>query len=89
MKNMTLANIAQAVGGTLDAKMLPEAVSAEHTQAQSVVLDSRLVEPGGIFIATRGEHVDGHSFIDQVFDAGALGVICEEAPVQPLSLIHI
>lgn len=83
MKNMTLANIAQAVGGTLDAKMLPEAVSAEHTQAQSVVLDSRLVEPGGIFIATRGEHVDGHSFIDQVFDAGALGVICEEAPVQP------
>lgn len=83
MKNMTLANIAQAVGGTLDAKMLPEAVSAEHTQEQSVVLDSRLVEPGGIFIATRGEHVDGHSFIDQVFDAGALGVICEEAPVQP------
>ncbi len=83
MKNMTLANIAQAVGGTLDAKMLPEAVSAEHTQAQSVVLDSRLVEPGGIFIATRGEHVDGHSFIHQVFDAGALGVICEEAPVQP------
>ncbi len=83
MKNMTLANIAQAVGGTLDAKMLPEAVSAEHTQAQSVVLDSRLVEPGGIFIATRGEHVDGHSFIDQVFGAGALGVICEEAPVQP------
>lgn len=83
MKNMTLANIAQAVGGTLYAKMLPEAVSAEHTQAQSVVLDSRLVEPGGIFIATRGEHVDGHSFIDQVFDAGALGVICEEAPVQP------
>lgn len=83
MKNMTLANIAQAVGGTLYAKMLPEAVSAEQTQAQSVVLDSRLVEPGGIFIATRGEHVDGHSFIDQVFDAGALGVICEEAPVQP------
>lgn len=83
MKNMTLANIAQAVGGTLYAKMLPEAVSAEHTQAQSVVLDSRLVEPGGIFIATRGEHVDGHSFIDQVFDTGALGVICEEAPVQP------
>lgn len=83
MKNMTLANIAQAVGGTLYAKMLPEAVSAEQTQAQSVVLDSRLVEPGGIFIATRGEHVDGHSFIDQVFDGGALGVICEEAPVQP------
>lgn len=83
MKNMTLANIAQAVGGMLYAKMLPEAISAEHTQAQSVVLDSRLVEPGGIFIATRGEHVDGHSFIGQAFDAGALGVICEEAPVQP------
>lgn len=83
MRNMTLANIAQAVGGTLHTEMLPTETAADHTEAQSVVLDSRLVERGGIFIATRGEHVDGHSFIDQVFDAGALGVICEVAPVQP------
>ncbi|MDE7184492.1 MAG: UDP-N-acetylmuramoyl-tripeptide--D-alanyl-D-alanine ligase, partial [Lachnospiraceae bacterium] len=83
MKKMTLATIAQAVGGTLHAEMLPAGISADHTEVRSVVLDSRLVEQGGIFIATRGEHVDGHSFISQVFEAGAVGVICEEALVQP------
>lgn len=83
MKKMTLANIAQAVGGMLHTEMLPAGLSADHTEASSVVHNSRQLEQGGIFIAMRGERVDGHSFINQVFEAGALGVICEEAPAQP------
>ena len=83
MKNMTLKNIAQAVGGVLHAEMLPPGISVDGTEVRSVVLDSRLVEEGGVFIATRGEHVDGHSFISQVFEAGVIGVICEKAPEQP------
>lgn len=83
MKNMTLKNIAQAVGGTLHTEMMPAGISADHTEAQCVVHDSRQAVRGGIFIATRGEQVDGHSFIGDVFAAGAIGVICEEAPAQP------
>ena len=83
MKNMTLKNIAQAVGGTLHTEMRPAGISADHTEAQCVVHDSRQAVRGGIFIATRGEQVDGHSFIGDVFAAGAIGVICEEAPAQP------
>ena len=83
MKNMTLKNIAQAVGGTLHTEMMPVGISADHTEAQCVVHDSRQAVRGGIFIATRGEQVDGHSFIGDVFAAGAIGVICEEAPAQP------
>lgn len=83
MKNMTLKNIAQAVGGTLHTEMMPAGISADHTEAQCVVHDSRHAVRGGIFIATRGEQVDGHSFISEVFAAGAIGVICEEAPAQP------
>ncbi len=83
MKNMTLKNIAQAVGGVLHAEILPPGISVDGTEVRSVVLDSRLVEEGGVFIATRGEHVDGHSFISQVFEAGVIGVICEKAPEQP------
>lgn len=78
MKNMTLANIAKAVNGSLhnaDQKMTQE--------ASGVVLDSRKVEPGYVFVATKGERVDGHTFIDAVFDKGALGVICEKAPENP------
>ena len=83
MRNMTLRNIAEAVGGTLCTEGMPADISAASTEASGVVLDSRKVEKGYVFIATRGERVDGHSFIDSVFDAGAMGVICERAPENP------
>lgn len=78
MKNMTLENIATAAGGTLY-----HAEGCMGKEAQGVVLDSRKVEKDYIFIATRGERVDGHTFIDAVFEKGALGVICEKAPANP------
>ena len=48
--------------------------------AAGVVLDSRKVEKDFIFIATKGERVDGHDFIPQVMKKGALAVVCEKAP---------
>ena len=83
MKNMTLKKIAQAVGGVLCTEYMPPHINADQTQAVQVVLDSRKVEQGYVFIATCGERVDGHNFIDAVFDAGAIGVICEKAPENP------
>ena len=83
MRNMTLKNIARAVNGVLYTGGMSPAVDADTTEAAGVVLDSRKVKKGDIFIATRGERVDGHSFIEQVFDSGAMGVICEKAPAHP------
>lgn len=83
MKNMTLKKIAEAVNGTLYTEALSDQGLIDTVEANGVFLDSRKVKNGDIFIATRGEHVDGHSFIDSVFDAGALGVICEQAPKNP------
>ncbi|MFA7537020.1 MAG: UDP-N-acetylmuramoyl-L-alanyl-D-glutamate--2,6-diaminopimelate ligase [Desulfuromonadales bacterium] len=40
--------------------------------------DSRLVEPGGLFFALRGAQVDGHRFIAQAVDRGAVAVVVEE-----------
>lgn len=76
---MTLQAIAEAVDGQLENTGKCD-LSKEAT---SVVIDSRLIEEGGIFVATKGERVDGHSFIDQVFENGALGVICEKLPSKP------
>ena len=45
-----------------------------------VVIDSRKLTAGNLFVATVGERVDGHDFINQVFEKGALGVICERLP---------
>jgi UDP-N-acetylmuramoyl-tripeptide--D-alanyl-D-alanine ligase len=39
-------------------------------------VDSRLVQPGQLFVALRGEHVDGHDFIPAAIEAGAAGVLC-------------
>jgi len=74
MKNMTLANIALACGGELYGG------EENGTQASCVVIDSRKIEKDGIFIATKGERVDGHDFISRVAEKGALGVVCEKAP---------
>lgn len=83
MKHMTLKNIAQAVGGILHMEGAAADVSADSTEVLGVVHDSRKAQKGFLFIATVGERVDGHSFIDSVFEKGALGVVCEKAPQKP------
>ncbi len=40
--------------------------------------DSRQIEPGDLFIAIKGEKVDGHRFIVSAAQAGALGALCSE-----------
>lgn len=77
MKNMTLKNIAQACKGVL---YNSTDEMDKQTEASCVVIDSRQITPGGIFIATPGERVDGHSFIPQMAEKGALGVVCEKEP---------
>jgi UDP-N-acetylmuramoyl-L-alanyl-D-glutamate--2,6-diaminopimelate ligase len=46
----------------------------------SLAVDSRKVEAGSVFIAIRGLHADGHLFIDEVQDRGAVAVVCETLP---------
>lgn len=75
MKNLTLENIANAVKGKLYNHS-----SASMGEVEGVVLDSRKVEKGYLFVATKGERVDGHSFINDVYDKGAKAVICEKVP---------
>lgn len=75
MKNMTLANIANACGGALFCD--PELKDREITGAGS---DSRLIEKGNLFFALRGAQTDGHKYIPDVYEKAALCVVCEEVP---------
>lgn len=43
-----------------------------------IALDSRKVEPGNIFVALRGEHSDGHRFIPQAIQRGAVAIVGTE-----------
>lgn len=76
---MTLAQMAEACDGILHEGVYKDRTAQDVT---GVVLDSRKADPGCVFIATRGERVDGHDFIDSVFEKGALGVVCEKVPMQ-------
>ncbi|WP_432064681.1 UDP-N-acetylmuramoyl-tripeptide--D-alanyl-D-alanine ligase [Streptomyces sp. C10-9-1] len=74
---LSLAEIAEIVGGqTHD---IPDpAIQVTG----SVVIDSRAVEPGGLFAAFRGEHADGHDFAAGAVDRGAVAVLA----ARPLGL---
>ena len=46
--------------------------------------DSRKIKPGMIFVAYKGESSDGHQFIASAVDNGAVVVVGEEFPQQPM-----
>lgn len=73
MKNMTLENIASCCNGTYFGDE-----SKKQTEVSGIVIDSRKVTEGCLFIPIRGEKVDGHSFIPAVMEAGALACLSEE-----------
>jgi UDP-N-acetylmuramyl tripeptide synthase len=41
--------------------------------------DSRRVAPGNLFVAIKGDQFDGHAFVEQAIDKGAIAVVCEDA----------
>jgi UDP-N-acetylmuramoyl-tripeptide--D-alanyl-D-alanine ligase len=51
-----------------------------QVEIRSAVIDSRLVTPGCLFIALRGEHHNGHEFVPQAVERGAIVTISEVAP---------
>lgn len=73
--NLSIAEIASACHGQLFCS-----TEASSTLVTGIVLDSRKVTEGGVFVATVGERVDGHKFIGDVFAKGASLVICEKTP---------
>ena len=61
-----------------------------ETNFPGVSTDSRNVREGELFIALRGEHFDGHSFIPEVLARGAAGiVVMEDTPRQPTVIISV
>lgn len=73
MKYMSLQEIATACGGTYfgDKNKLSLEVSG-------VAIDSRKVEKDFLFVAIKGARVDGHDFIPQVMENGALCALSEK-----------
>jgi len=67
---LTLAEVAAAVGGVLADVPDPDAVVTGP-----VTVDSRRVAPGGLFVAVAGAHHDGHDFAATAVASGAVAVL--------------
>ncbi len=65
----TLASVAESVRGAV--------TGDEKIEVNSVTTDSRLVQPGALFVALRGEHFDGHDFAGQAIRDGAAAALVE------------
>ncbi|MGB3399243.1 MAG: Mur ligase domain-containing protein, partial [Candidatus Deferrimicrobiaceae bacterium] len=48
-----------------------------------ISIDSRTVRPGDLFVAIRGERVDGHAFLDAAARAGAATALVEREVSSP------
>jgi UDP-N-acetylmuramoyl-tripeptide--D-alanyl-D-alanine ligase len=73
MIDLTVAQIAEIVGGTL-ADVSPEA-AAELRVTGTVEFDSREVGSGGLFLALPGARSDGHDHAGSAVAAGAVAVL--------------
>jgi UDP-N-acetylmuramoyl-tripeptide--D-alanyl-D-alanine ligase len=69
---LSLEQVAATTSGRLDGVPDPGAVVSGV-----VVADSRRVGPGGLFVAVKGERVDGHDFAAGAVEAGAIAVLAE------------
>lgn len=72
MKNLSLKNIALACNGKLY-----NGENVENCVVSDVVIDSRKATKDCLFVPIKGVRFDGHDFIPQVFESGALCVLSE------------
>ncbi|MGX1702324.1 UDP-N-acetylmuramoyl-tripeptide--D-alanyl-D-alanine ligase [Microbacterium sp. NPDC055357] len=71
---LTLARVVDAVRGDL---RLAASDTVDTIVSGAVDTDSRLIAPGGIFVAKPGESTDGHRFVDAAVERGAVLAIVE------------
>jgi UDP-N-acetylmuramoyl-tripeptide--D-alanyl-D-alanine ligase len=70
MDSLTLAQIAAFAGGSISAGNAEATVSRVST-------DSRTLQAGDLFVPLRGENFNGHKFIQQAAERGAVGAMVE------------
>lgn len=77
MIELTLAQISEAIGGTLH--FSGDASSENTLVSGSVETDSRLVTNGSLFFAKPGEVTDGHLFVADAARSGAVAAVVEHS----------
>jgi UDP-N-acetylmuramoyl-tripeptide--D-alanyl-D-alanine ligase len=84
MKALSLEQIRQIVGGKTH---LP--IPQSSPLVKTVCHDSRQLENGCLFIAIHGERFDGHQFLSQAAERGAIAAIVGDSPTQTIAKLPL
>lgn len=57
-------------------------------QAARVEIDSRRIQKGDLFVAIKGERMDGHAFVEQALEAGASAAMVSQPMGGPVLLVE-
>ena len=82
MTRMSLAQVAEAVGGTVGGD------AGTVVDCALTTADSRSVAPGGLYVAIVGERVDGHEFVPAAVAAGAAAALVARPVPEPHVLVE-
>jgi UDP-N-acetylmuramoyl-L-alanyl-D-glutamate--2,6-diaminopimelate ligase len=74
--SMTVAQLVAALNGQV---AIIEQRGALDRAVSSVTDDSRAVASGSLFVAVKGERVDGHRFVAQAIQAGAAAIVAQDS----------
>ncbi len=55
-------------------------IGSNQLEVNGLAINSKLVQPGYVFVALKGTNVDGHKFIANAIELGATVVVCENIP---------
>lgn len=65
------------------------AQSSQNLVIDNVVIDSRQAKSGSLFVALKGEHVDGHNYVDVACQQGASAALVERTFDSQLAQIKV
>ncbi|MBC8102595.1 MAG: UDP-N-acetylmuramoyl-tripeptide--D-alanyl-D-alanine ligase [Cytophagales bacterium] len=95
IRTLTLDDIAEVTGGAVVDGPQRIGASGEET-VLSVSTDTRTIQPGALFVALRGENFDGHHYLVEAAQKGAVAVVVEDshhrsaaAALQKAALPHV
>lgn len=84
MKSLTIREIVKSCNG----KFFGSEQNLD-TKVTSIFTDSRKVTAGTMFVAIKGERVDGHSFVESTYNQGAVCALVEEKSDCPIPQIKV
>ncbi len=77
---MLLSEVAKAVQGRL---------VGDDTYVEGVSIDGRSMPDNGLYVALKGERVDGHGYIEQAVKNGAVAALVEKSVTESVAVVEV